>query len=210
MRLVRAAVAAAKVDTIVGPLVWNLLSGYPTLLTALAEHRAVEITEMRLTFGGDLLGDEERAEAGDPADPFATARVRLPDAQAPPVAPLDRRPVRIAEPVLVEGYRANRDGTFDLGGERLTVDLDRLPTCGPLTPQLVKASTACIGLLRWDAGRWTLQPLAVQSVAKKQPVRVHTGDWALGPTDSKVAKALARSGDAVTVLSERAGRLLRK
>ncbi|WP_119728164.1 hypothetical protein [Thermomonospora amylolytica] len=210
VRLVRVAVAAAKVDTIVGPLVWRLLAAYPTLLTALAERRAVEVTEMSLTSGGDLLWDEERAEAGEPADPFATARVRLPGAQAPAVAPLDRHPVRIAEPVLVEGYRAGRDGTFDLNGESLAVDLDRLPSSGPLTPQLVKASTACIGLLRWDAGQWTLQPLAVQALVKKQPVEAHNGDWAMGPTDPKVAKALARSGDAVAVLSERAGRLLRK
>ncbi|WP_433228028.1 hypothetical protein [Actinomadura formosensis] len=209
VRLVRVAVAAAKVDTIVGPLVWKLLSAYPTLLAALAERRAVEVTGMSLTSGGDLLWDEERAAAGAPADPFATARVRLAGAQAPAVAPLDRHPVRIAEPVLVEGYKAGNDGTFDLGGERLAVDSDRLPPSGPLTPQLVKASTACIGLLRWDAGRWTLQPLAVRSAVKRQPVEAHNGDWALGPTDPKVAKAQARSGDAVAVLSERAGRLLR-
>ncbi|GAA4095579.1 hypothetical protein [Actinomadura miaoliensis] len=210
VRLVRVAVAAAKVDTILGPEVWKLLTAYPTLLAALAEHRAVDVADMRLTAGGDLLWDEERAEAGEPADPFATARVRLPGAEAPAVAPLDRHPVRIAEPVLVEGYKARRDGTFDLNGEALTVDLDRLPPSGPLTAQLVTASTACIGLLRWDAGRWTLQPLAVQSTVKKQPVEAHNGDWALGPTDPKIVKAQARSGDPVAVLTERAGRLLRK
>lgn len=210
VRLVRVAVAAAKVDTIVGPLVWKLLSAYPTLLTALSEHRALEIDQMGLLSGGDLLWDEQRAEAGPPADPFTTARVRLSAARAPAVAPLDRHPVRIAEPVLVEGYKVGRDGTFDLGGERLAVDLDRLPPSGPLSPQLVKASTACIGLLRWDAGQWTLQPLAVRATVKKQPVEVHGGDWALGPTDPKVVKAEARSGDAVAVLSERAGRLLRR
>ncbi|XVQ11493.1 hypothetical protein ACQP1W_02615 [Spirillospora sp. CA-255316] len=210
VRLVRVAVAAAKVDTILGPAVWKLLSAYPTLLAALAERRAVDVDGMSLTSGGDLLWDEERATAGEPADPFATARVRLPGAEAPAVAPLDRHPVRIAEPVLVEGYKAGRDGTFDLNGETLAVDLDRLPPSGPLTPQLVTASTACIGLLRWDAGRWTLQPLAVQSTVKKQPVEAHNGDWAQGPTDPKVVKAQARSGDAVAVLTERAGRLLRK
>jgi hypothetical protein len=210
VRLVRVAVAAAKVDTILGPAVWKLLSAYPALLAALAERRAVDIDGMPLTSGGDLLWDEERATAGEPADPFATARVRLPGAEAPAVAPLDRHPVRLAEPVLVEGYKAGRDGTFDLNGETLAVDLDRLPTSGPLTPQLVAASTACIGLLRWDAGRWTLQPLAVQSSVKKQPVEAHNGDWAQGPTDPKVVKAQARSGDAVAVLTERAGRLLRK
>ena len=60
---------------------------------------------------------------------------------------------------------------------------------------------------RWDAGRWTVQPIAVQARVKKKTVAVHTTDWALGPTDAKAAKA---AGDAVEVLRERTGRLLRK
>jgi hypothetical protein len=47
-------------------------------------------------------------------------------------------------------------------------------------------------------------------MVKRQPVAVHTTDWALGPTDSKVVKAAAAAGDTVAVLRERAGRLLRK
>ncbi|MFD0821082.1 hypothetical protein ACFQ0D_22890, partial [Micromonospora zhanjiangensis] len=134
---------------------------------------------------------------------------------APAVPPLDRHPVRIAEPVLVEGYRATvrtDDGAveFDLAGAKVEVDLDRLPSCGPLTPALLRASSACLGLLRWDGGRWLLQPLGVQATVKKQTTAVHTGDWAAGPTDPKVVKAEARAGDAVAVLRERAGRLLRR
>lgn len=164
---------------------------------------------MPLLPGGDLVWENDRARAGEEADPFATARLRLAAATPPAVTPLDRHPVRIAEPVLVEGYKS--DGrTIDLGGATLDLDLDRLPSAGPLTPALVKASTACIGLVRWDGGRWSLQPLAVQASVKKQPVAAHNGDWALGPTDPKAAKAEARNGDVVAVLRERAGRLLRK
>jgi hypothetical protein len=54
-----------------------------------------------------------------------------------------------------------------------------------------------------------VQPLAVQTVLKRKPVAVHTGDWALGPTEAKAAKAEATAGTAVDVLRERAGRLLR-
>ncbi|GAA4987483.1 hypothetical protein HD597_007518 [Nonomuraea thailandensis] len=208
-RLVRTSMAAAKVDTIVGPTVWKLLGDQPVLLSALAQHRSVEITDMPLLPGGDLVWENDRARAGEEADPFATARLRLAAATPPAVTPLDRHPVRIAEPVLVEGYKS--DGrTIDLGGATLDLDLDRLPSAGPLTPALVKASTACIGLVRWDGGRWSLQPLAVQASVKKQPVAAHNGDWALGPTDPKAAKAEARNGDVVAVLRERAGRLLRK
>ncbi|MFI7700250.1 hypothetical protein [Nonomuraea sp. NPDC049480] len=208
-RLVRTSVAAAKVDTIVGPAVWKLMGGHPVLLGALAGHRGLEITDMPLLPGGDLVWHDDRARAGEEADPFATARVQLGAAQAPPVPPLDRHPVRIAEPVLVEGYTVNGE-TLELGGNALALDLDRLPACTPLTAELVAASSACLGLMRWDGGRWVLQPLAVQATVKKKPVTAHTGDWAMGPTDPKVVKAEAKNGDAVAVLRERAGRLLRK
>ncbi|MCO6007340.1 hypothetical protein NE236_20375 [Actinoallomurus purpureus] len=208
-RLMRTSVAATKVDTIVGPALWRLLDGYPALLRALAEHRSADLADVPLTAAGDLLWREDQATVGEPADPFATARLRLADALAPAVPPLERHPVRIAEPVLLEGYTINGD-TLDLDGNTLAVDLDRLPGCGPLTPELVAASSACVGLLRWDGGRWLLQPLAVQATVKRKAVEAHGGDWALGPTDPKVVKAEARAGDAVAVLRERAGRLLRK
>ncbi|HEY0636893.1 MAG TPA: hypothetical protein VGD67_04540, partial [Pseudonocardiaceae bacterium] len=209
-RLVRFAVTAAKVDTIVGPATWGLLQAYPVLLTALAEGRAPEVTDVTLWPGGDLVWDESRAVAGAPADPFVTARLHLGGALAAPVPPLDRHPVAIAEPVLVEGHAARLDGdavTFELDGRAIAVDAP--PAAGPLTPALLAASTACLGLLRWD-GAWSLRPLAVQAVVKKKPVAVHTADWALGPTDPKAAKAAAVAGDAVAVLRERAGRLLRR
>ena len=213
-RLVRTAVSAMKVDTITGPAVWRLFDGAEVLFGALAGHLALEITDMPLLPGGDLIWDDARARAGEPADPFVTARVRLAAATAPPVPPLERHPVRIAEPVLVEGYKAKAgDGgslVLDLGQGALPVAVDRLPACGPLTPQAVKRSTACIGLLRWDAGRWWLQPLAVQAESKGRTTATHTADWAQGPTDPKVVKAQARSGDAVATLRERAGRLLRR
>jgi hypothetical protein len=196
-RLVRTSVAAAKVDTIVGPAVWRLLQAHPVLLTALAERRSLEVTDLPLLASGDLIWHDAQAKAGEPADPFATARVLLTGALAPAVPPLDRHPARIAEPVLVEDFQ---DGP-------LAVDTTRLPACGPLTPELVAGASACIGLLRWDDGRWSLQPLAVQTTVKKKTVAVHTTDWAMGPTDAKAAKA---TGDAVEVLRERAGRLLRK
>jgi hypothetical protein len=209
VRLVRVSVAAAKVDTISGPSAWRMLSAFPVFREALAGQRTVEVSGMPLTPAGDLLWDESRAVAGEPADPFAVARVRLGGVTAPAVAPLDRHPAAIAEPVLLEGYTAAAE-SFELGGVTLAVDADRLPEAGPITPALVAASTACLGLLRWDAGRWAVQPLAVQSVVRKKPVAAHTGDWALGPTEPKAAKAEAAAGTAVDVLRERAGRLLRK
>lgn len=208
-RQVRVSVAAAKVDTIVGSAIWQLLGAHRQLLTALAEHRTLELTEMPLTATGDLLWDDDRAKAGEAADPFVTATVQLPQAQAVAAAPLDRDPVHIAVPVLLEGYRF-RDGVLELGEQRIRVELDALPSAGPLTPAGVSGSSTMIGLLRWDASGWSVRPLAVQRKVKTVLTAFHNGDWALGPTDPKVAKAQAKSGDAVAVLRERAGRLLRK
>ncbi len=209
VRLVRTSVAAAKVDTISGASAWRLLSAYPILLAALAGQRCVEVAQMTLTAGGDLIWDEARASAGEPADPFASARVLLSGAVAASTAPLDRHPAAIAEPVLLEGYRATTEA-LDLGGVAVGLDVDRLPAAGPLTPALVAASTACLGLLRFDGGRWAIQPIAVQATVRKKEVAVHTGDWALGPTEAKAAKAEAAAGTAADVLRERAGKLLRR
>ena len=211
-RLVRATVSATKVDTIVGAGVWQLLRPHSSLLELLGGHRSAEVTEMPITDGGDLLWSNSAAKPGAPADPFATARVQLAGATSAPIPPLERHPVRIAEPVLIEGYEvgATDDSvTFSVPGLSLAVDVDRLPPAGPLTRALVAGSTACLGLLRWDAGRWMLQPLAVESVVKRKTVAVHGGDWAGGATDAVGAKAETAAGDAVAVLRERAGRLLR-
>jgi hypothetical protein len=209
VRLVRTSVAAAKVDTISGASAWRMLSAFPILLAALAGHRSLDVSQMTLTAGGDLIWDETRASAGEPADPFASARVLLAGAVAASTSPIDRHPAAIAEPVLLEGYTATAEA-FDLGGVTVGLDSGRLPAAGPLTPELVAASTACIGLLRFDGGRWAVQPLAVRATVRKKAVAVHTGDWALGPTEAKAAKAEATAGTAVDVLRERAGRLLRK
>ncbi|MFE3445925.1 hypothetical protein ACFXNW_23080 [Nocardia sp. NPDC059180] len=207
-RRVRISVSAPKVDTVVGPAVWQVLTAHPQLLTALAEHRSLDLTEMPVMAGGDLLWDDARAGVGDHADPFVTARVQLPGALAAAVSPLDRDPVHIAEPVLLEGYRIT-EGVLELDGSMIAVEAEGLSSSGPLDAAAVRGSSACIGLLRWEAGRWSLRPLAVQRKVKGKIVDVHGGDWACGPTDPKVVKEQAKSGDAVAVLRERAGRLLR-
>ncbi|ROT28208.1 hypothetical protein [Micromonospora sp. HM5-17] len=213
-RLVRTSLTTAKVETIVGPAVWRLLRGAPVLFKALAEHRALEITDVPLLPGGDLVWQDGSARPGETVEPFATARLHLGTALAPAVPPLERHPVRIAEPVLLEGYAVavseEGESRLDVDGQALTVDVARLPGCGPLTPDLVAASSACLGLVRWDGGRWLLQPLAVQVRNRRGTTEAHTADWALGPTDPKVVRAEARAGDAVAVLRERAGRLLRR
>ncbi|WP_320776569.1 hypothetical protein, partial [Streptomyces sp. CRN 30] len=214
-RLVRASVSAPKPDTVVGAGLWQLLRPHMSLLAAVGEGRAMELDAMPVTDAGDLIWDDARARAGEAADAFATARVALPAAVPFPTAPLDRHPARIAVPVLLEGYAAVReeeDGAvaFEVAGRRLAVDTARVPAAGPLTPEAVAASTACLGLLRWDAGEFLLQPLAVEKTVRKKPVAVHAGAWAGGTADKAGVRAEKAATDAVTVLRERAGKLLRK
>lgn len=212
-RLVRASVSVPKPDTVVAAGVWQLLRPHLSLLAALGEGRTMDLDGMPLTEEGDLLWDDSLARAGEPADALATARVALATAVTPPVAPLDRHPARIAEPVFLEGYEVRQDGdtlTFTVAGQPYTVDTDRIPAAGPLTPEAVAASGACIALLRWDDGEFRVQPLAVETTVRRKPVALHAGAWAGGTTDKAGLRAEKAATDAVTVLRERAGRLLRK
>ncbi|MER5216256.1 hypothetical protein ABT063_38420 [Streptomyces sp. NPDC002838] len=212
-RLVRAGVSVPKPDTVVGAGVWQLLRPHMSLLAAAGEGRSMDLTDMPITVEGDLIWSDEHARPGEPADAFATARVALPTATASATAPLDRHPARIAAPVFVEGYTTQRDDTaltFTVAGHAVAVDTDRIPAASPLTPEAVAASGACIGLLRWDAGAFSVQPLAVETTVRKKAVALHAGGWAGGTTDKAGVKAEKAATDAVTVLRERAGRLLRK
>ncbi|MEV4943858.1 hypothetical protein [Streptomyces zaomyceticus] len=212
-RLVRAAVSVPKPDTVVGAGLWQLLRPRMSLLAAVGEGRAMEIDAMPVTLEGDLLWDDERARTGEPADPFATARVILSTTIDGVTAPLDRHPARIAVPVFFEGYTSEHgaDGPlrFTVAGHRLAVDTDRVPVAGPLTPEAVAASGACLGLLRWDAGEFVLQPLAVETTVRKKTVAVHAGAWAGGTDDKVGVRAEKAATDSVAVLRERAGKLLR-
>ncbi|MEU0914504.1 hypothetical protein [Streptomyces althioticus] len=212
-RLVRAGVSAPKPDTVVGAGLWQLLRPHMSLLAAVSEGRAMELDAMPVTAEDDLIWDDARAALGEPAEPFTTARVALPTAVTAPVAPVDRHPARIAVPVLLEGYAVEDedDGvTFRITGEGLAVDTGRIPAAGPLTADAVASSAACLGLLRWDAGRFLLQPLAVERTVRKKAVAVHAGAWAGGTADKAGVRAEKAATDAVNVLRERAGRLLRK
>ncbi|WP_189105871.1 hypothetical protein [Streptomyces camponoticapitis] len=212
-RLVRGCVSVPKPDTIVGAGLWQLLRPHMSLLAAVSEGRSMDLSDMPVTAEGDLVWSDARARAGAPADAFATARVALSTASVSATAPLDRHPARIAAPVFLEGYSSQQDDdglTFTVADHRLAVDTDRIPTAGPLTPEAVAVSRACIGLLRWDAGEFTLQPLAVETTVRKKLTAIHAGAWAGGTTDKAGARAEKAATDAGTMLRERAGRLLRK
>ncbi|MFE8008073.1 hypothetical protein [Streptomyces sp. NPDC057418] len=213
-RLVRAGVSVPKPDTVVGAGLWQLLRPHMSLLAAAGDGCSMDLTDMPVTADGDLVWSDGHARRGEPADAFATARVALPTATDAATVPLDRHPARIAVPVFLEGYDAGTDEngalTFTVAGHPLPVDTDRIPAAGPLTPEAVAASGACIALLRWDDGTYRLQPLAVERTLRKKAVALHAGGWAGGTADKAGVRAEKAATDAVAVLRERAGRLLRK
>lgn len=213
LRLVRASVSVPKPDTVIGVGVWQLLRPHMSLLAAASQGRSMELAGMPVTAEGDLIWSDDHARRGKPADPFATARVALPTAADAATAPLDRHPARIAVPIFVADYAVRKDDdalVFTVAGHPLAVDTDRIPAAGPLTHEAVAVSGACIGLLRWDAGSFNVQPLAVETTGRKGAVTVHAGGWAGGTTDKAALKAENAATDATSVLRERAGRLLRK
>jgi hypothetical protein len=210
---VRASVSAPKPDTVIGAGVWQLLRPHMSLLAAASQGRSMDLAGMPVTAEGDLIWSDDHARRGEPADPFVTARVALPAAADAPTAPLDRHPARIAVPVFVAGYAVRKDGdalAFTVAGRVLAVDTGRIPAAGPLTPEAIAGSGACIGLLRWDAGSFNVQPLAVETTGRKRAAAVHAGGWAGGTTDKAAVMAENAAADATSMLRERAGRLLRK
>jgi hypothetical protein len=212
-RVVRASISAPKPDTVIGAGVWQLLRPHMSLLAAVSAGRSTDVADMPVSAEGDLIWSDDHARPGKSADPFATARVALPTATDAPTAPLDRHPARLAVPVFLEGYAVRKDDdalAFAVAGAPLVVDIDRIPAAGPLTPEAVAASSACIGLLRWDAGSFHVQPLAVEATMRKKAVAVQAGGWAGGTSDKEGVKAEKAATDAIMVLRERAGRLLRK
>ncbi|MHC5539978.1 hypothetical protein ACYOEI_17295, partial [Singulisphaera rosea] len=69
----------------------------------------------------------------------------------------------------------------------------------------VRSSEAMIGLLRFDSGRWSVQPLGVRTKGKSG------GDVFVGPPETaKGTSKKKKDGDTLAILRERAGRLLRK
>src|SRR5690606_17459467 len=133
-------------------------------------------------------------------------------AAAPPTAPLDRHPARIAEPGLQEAYDTEQ---VDSGlesrhtGHRLAVDADRAPDAGPLTPHAAAGAGTCNAPRPWGGRVDRVQPLPVEKLVRKKPVAMHAGAWAGGTADKAGVGAEQADTTAVAVLRERAGKLLR-
>jgi hypothetical protein len=209
-RTVRLTLSAFKVSVIAGADMWSCFPKEThELIRGLSQHLTFKIEDMTLLPGGALLWDGKASPVKN-ADIMQLAAQRLAsgvkDAPAAPVAdPVDRHPVQLAEPVYLGSYKATAGDAraLDLGdGVALPVALKRLSAAAELKAGDVGESKAMLGLLRFDSGRWEVQPLAVVLNNKKEEV-VFTGSGAYTSLTGKPAKTLS-------ILKERASKLLRQ
>ncbi|HKI31204.1 MAG TPA: hypothetical protein VKA46_05015 [Gemmataceae bacterium] len=204
-RLVRVTLSSYKVDVVRGSEMWQCF-GKPAepLLKAVADLQGLAVNDATLLPTGDLLMDGKVKVKGADASLDAARKWLAPGAAPalPSVAALDRHPVQIAEPILLEGYKPNKEGTaLDLGdGVSLRVATERISGTSELQAEHVAGSTMLLGLLRFDGGAWAVQPLAVAGPKGS----IFTGMGAAEPPKTGKKKPT------LVILKERASRLLRK
>lgn len=205
VRVVRVTLSSYKVDVLTGPEMWRCFGkAAESLLQALSQQRTLDVKDATLLPTGDLLWDG-KATLGKPFNRIDLAsRALAPDATATGilgVAPLDRHPVQIAECVFLNDVRVTGDKAPEVAlADKVTLPLamNRVSPASGLTAKDLSGATSILGLLRFDSGRWALQPLA-------------TAEAFAGQNAFEAATVVDRKkGDTLAILRERASRLLRK
>lgn len=211
-QLVRIPFSSYKVDAVSEQQTWLLFPQIALLLEGLAKKKALQVQNMSLLPTGDLIwrGEAELAGKYDllkTADQwFAAERNDTPTLPFTP--PLNRHPIQLAEPLFLDGYTITEDN------DRLFIKQDdtifpiateRLGTLSEITPETLKKSSQLFGLLRYDAGKWAIQPLSIFALKKKRkPELISTG-----MSGHAILKKPPRN-NTVSILKERASRLLRR
>lgn len=205
VQLVRLTLSAYKVNAISDDEVWLLFPDAAPLLDAFAQNKTLDLSDIPLLPTGDLLWSgngkvgskynlmKRAAEffAVDAASAIASCLVH----------PIDRHPIQLAEPIFLSDYRIAQDNTPSLSWG----DAGALPIAteqiSPLSEVMEATlhSSQMFGLLRFDAGRWAVQPLAVTVQGKT---------FFTGQKAAKILKSPPKTST-VGILQERASRLLR-
>jgi hypothetical protein len=94
----------------------------------------------------------------------------------PQMAPTDRHPVQLAAPVFINSALTLVEGVLSvpLGDGQVPITFDRLSPLQGLDAVTVAKSDRLWGLVRFDGGAWSFQPLAAQAKGAKTPL------WPLG------------------------------
>lgn len=216
---VRTTLSAYKVDVLAGPEMWGVFRGNAKeLLTGVRSRASVKVKGMSLLSSGDLVWDDKRAEPGNKVDVLAeAAKWFAPGAGAdakslkrPQLSPSDRHPAQIAEPIYLEGFSSAKnksagDWELKVGAQSLPVATARMSNDPEFTVDSALCSPKLFGLLRFDRGRFCVQPLAALSSNKKDVLMAGSAGA------SQVAGGDSGGRDsALGTLRERASKLLRK
>lgn len=196
-RVGRATLSGWRVPAIAGDETWHaLLAGRGALLGAVAEKRSWDC-EAKVGSTGDLqLG---KGAAGKPCDPLEVAS-RMTSLPLPTLAGADRHPVQIAVPVHFTS-KPSKTGV-SLGDGEVPLRWDRLSPLQGIDAAALAGCDRWTGLLRWDGGAWSVQPLYGLNSAGKKAVEV-------GPLEV-LAREVKSKSEALGVLKERASKLLRQ
>lgn len=197
---VRQTWSSFKATAIQGNEIWLLFPQAQPLLEHLLQAKAMNLRDMPILPSGDLLWDANAVESGKKFKPLDIALAYCGIGQAlvvSPMPPLERHPIQLAEPIALTDY-AIQDGQLHLK-EGVVLALDA-PRAG-LTAEDLAGTTALLGLLHYDAGEWSIQPLLTHNPAGKFEFAGRAGVELL----KKPPKT-----STVSILQERASRLLRK
>ncbi|MEQ8458448.1 MAG: hypothetical protein RLO52_36545 [Sandaracinaceae bacterium] len=188
--IVRASFTGWKVDALLGDEALRVLPA--PALDAMTSDSVLAVGGVRR--GADLIVSE--AQPTGKHDPY----VSIDALPFPVAAPADRHPIHLAIPVVLPECALREEGGarfVDPLGVRLAEERVS-PLYAAKKGGALEAPDAMIGLLRWDAG-WSLQPLD----AKLGKLR-----WNLDEAVAAARKA-AKATDTLSVLTERASKLLR-
>jgi hypothetical protein len=168
-QMVRVNFSAYKVDVINNNDIWLLFPQAFPLLGAMSKENTLTINNMPLLPTGDILWTGE-ADSGvniysvmkKAADNFAIGVDGIANCL---IQATDKHPIQIAEPVYLDTYKIEGDGDnlkliWQDGGE-LNLAKERLSLLSEITPEVIKKSSQMFGLLRFDAGCWSIQPLSI-------------------------------------------------
>ena len=213
LQLVRITLSRYSVPAITGDEIWLLFADAKSLFEALAQQQTLQLEKAQLLPTGDLVWDINTVNAtlGEAYDLLKLATAFSPNpvniADIPilcSIAPGDSHPIQIAEPVFLNGYKAvNQKDVINLtwdGHPSLPIAMERLSPLSAIAVGNLVKSTQMFGLLRFDAGHWSMQPLFITIKSKRIcPSQTATEILNKPPTTNKI-----------TILKERASRLLRK
>ncbi|MBZ0316813.1 MAG: hypothetical protein K8L91_10385 [Anaerolineae bacterium] len=197
---VRQTWSSFKATAIQGNELWLMFPQAQPLLEHLLQGKAMNLRDMPMLPYGDFLWDANAIESGKRFKPLDIALAYCGIGQAlfvSPVPPIERHPVQLAEPIALTNYTIQDSHLYLKEGVALALDSRR----AGLTAEELTGTTSLLGLLHYDVGEWSIQPLLTNNPAGKFEFAGRAGVELL----RKPPKT-----STVSILQERASRLLRK